>query len=364
MTAMDRIQGQAQAIEVLQAQLASGRVHHACIFHGPPGVGKFTTALAFGQILLCHQPARNLVGQVAACESCPSCTLFARQDASHPDLHIINKELARYSEDSATRQRKLTQIPVDVVRTALIEPVHRAATMRHGKLFIVDEAELLNPAGQNALLKTLEEPPPGTTMILVTTSEERLLPTIRSRCQRVAFVPLAAAAVRAWLDEHAPQLSDPQRQALVTFADGSLGRAALALAYGLVEWAQLLPSAMDRLAQGKTRGELGAELAERIDTLAKAWVDAHANASKEAANKLAADLMASLICAHARQRVAALAAQLPPGDEPTSEATLGPWLGVIDAVHEATAMLASNVNLSLVCDHLALTITRRLAAQG
>src|SRR5690606_4650358 len=117
----------------------------------------------------------------------------------HPDLHVVTKELARYSEDRSTRERKLTQIPVDVLRTELIEPVYRAAQMGHGKVFIVDEAELLNDAGQNAMLKTLEEPPAGTTIILVTSIQDRLLPTIRSRCQRVAFVPLPDSVVSRWL---------------------------------------------------------------------------------------------------------------------------------------------------------------------
>ncbi|MEL7087151.1 MAG: hypothetical protein AAGL98_01715, partial [Planctomycetota bacterium] len=223
---MDAILGQTHALDQLHAQLTSGRVHHAQIFHGPAGVGKFTTALALAKVLLCHAPERDLAGRVTACGGCVSCLTFrpapeeAGPDATpgagagaaagagagagafpgvaHPDLHVVNKELARYSDDRQVRDRKLTSIPVDVLRTALIEPAYLGAQLNHGKVFIVDEAELLNAAGQNVLLKTLEEPPTpddntgggGTTIILVTANEDRLLPTIRSRCQRIAFVPL------------------------------------------------------------------------------------------------------------------------------------------------------------------------------
>ncbi|MEX0652778.1 MAG: DNA polymerase III subunit, partial [Phycisphaeraceae bacterium] len=378
---MDRIQGQPRAIDVLQAQLASGRLHHAYILHGPVGVGKFTTALAFARVLLCHEPQRDLTGRVVACDSCASCRLLTRavrdareagdgsasadepaaMAAAHPDLHVITKELARYSDESTVRNRKLTQIPVEVVREALIEPVYRAARMQHGKVFIVDEAELLNLAGQNALLKTLEEPPAGTTLMLVTASEDRLLPTIRSRCQRVPFVPLPNAVIADWLTKHAPDVSDQHRQWLTTFADGSLGRASLAIAYGLTEWADVVLPALADTLRGRPHGELGAQLAERVDGFAKAWVDQHANASKEAANKLAAQLMATLICTHARRRIAIAAERCTVDDPAAAEAAMEPWLGVIDAVHEAMGMLGSNVNLSLVCDHLATTITTHLS---
>lgn len=377
---MQQILGQSRAVDILQTQLASGRLHHAYIFSGPAGVGKFTTAMAFAKALLCHSPERDLAGRVIACGSCKSCRLVdARNEvdqpadarggaddepaalgSAHPDLHVVTKELARYSEDRQTRERKLTSIPVDVLRSALIEPVYRAAQLRHNKVFIVDEAELLNPTGQNLLLKTLEEPPAGTTIMLVTSSEHRLLPTIRSRCQRVTFTPLPDEVVQQWVDAHASDWLEQDRRWLVSFAAGSLGRASLAREYELNEWAQTVLGAMERIARGKPTGELGAQLHERIDGFAKAWVDAHKGASKEAANKLASDLMWSLISGHARQRVKEIAATCSADDAAAAEASLEPWLGAIDAVEEAQRLLASNVNLSLTCDHLVSAITRRL----
>ena len=152
---------------------------------------------------------------------------------------MVVKELALYSDSKQMRDRKLLRIPVEVVREALIEPAYRGSQLGHGKVFILDEAELLNLEGQNALLKTLEEPPPGTTIILITSSEERLLPTIRSRCQRTAFVPLPAQAVAAWLKAYAPEMSDGEEGGwLVRFASGSIGRAKLAVDYDLTAWSR------------------------------------------------------------------------------------------------------------------------------
>lgn len=215
---------------------------------------------------------------------------------------------------------------------------------------------MLNPAGQNALLKTLEEPTPGTTLILVTSSEDRLLPTIRSRCQRVVFVPLPDAVVARYVDEHGDALSPKLRDWLVGFAGGSLGRARLALDHELDEWASVLLPKLHGMSRGKPAGELGSDMADRINAFAEGWVKAHANASKEAANRLAAGLMWNLLTTYARRRVAELAAGLDMADPEFAEATLEPWLAVIDAVTEAETLLNSNVNLSLVCDHVGVTI--------
>ena len=166
--------------------------------------------------MLCHDRPE---GDTRACGACESCRLISRDgnvdedddeaslSSPHPDLHIITKELARYSDDRATRERKLTRMPVEVVRQHLIEPAQRPACSGMARCSSLDEAELLAGEGQNALLKTLEEPPGGasggpTVIILITSSEDRLLPTIRSRCQRVGFTPLPEEVIAGWLDEH------------------------------------------------------------------------------------------------------------------------------------------------------------------
>ncbi|MEX0885485.1 MAG: DNA polymerase III subunit [Phycisphaeraceae bacterium] len=380
---MDRILGQPQAVDVLQTQLASGRLHHAFIFHGPAGVGKFTTAIALARVLLCHDPVRDLAGRLAACGSCPSCRLMsqasegAADDAgtatgdeapglesadfaagAHPDLHVVTKELARYHDDKRIRDRKLTQIPVEVLRDTLLEPAYRAAALNHGKVFIVDEAELLNPTGQNLLLKTLEEPPAGTTLVLVTSSEDRLLPTIRSRCQRVAFVPLADEVVVQWLARAAPGMDEPERARVAAVASGSIGRAAMAAAYGLGEWVDVIDRQLADMAAAKPSGTLGGAMAERIDGFAQTWVKRHANASKEAANRLGAEQLFAVLAGYARQRLHGAAGRADGADADELER----WVAVIDAVQEARGMLDANVNLALVCDDLALRVAEALGA--
>jgi DNA polymerase-3 subunit delta' len=380
---MEQIVGQPQAVNVLQQQLASGRLHHAYVFHGPVGVGKCTTAVTFARLLLCHNRQAEMAGRMAACGACESCRLLAAEPAgeteaelttsAHPDLHLVRKELASVCSVKQVRDRKQMTIPVDLLRELVIggttgdgqyheAAAHKSAILRHGKVFIIDEAELLDAPGQNALLKTLEEPPPGTTLILVTSSEDRLLPTIRSRCQRVPFVPLSDAAVEQWLSQQAT-LDEEDRRWLTLFAGGSLGRARIALDYDLVQWAKTVLPAMDAMAQGRPQGELGSQIAGMIDELAKAWVRDRPKASKDAANRLAAGLMWSMIAAHARQQVHEQSGRCEPDAVIDNEARLEPWLSVIDTVREAERLLATNVNLSLVCDHIVGTIDRTLAVR-
>ena len=367
---MDRILGQSAALDALRNQLATQRVHHAQIFHGPAGVGKFTTAIAFARELLCHDSVTDLHGNASACGHCASCKLFnslneaeenddptAALRSAHPDLHIITKELALFSDDAQERSRKLTSIPVGVIRDHLLGPASLAPAMNHGKVFIVDEAELLNNTGQNALLKTLEEPTEGTYLILVTSSEHRLLPTIRSRCQRVAFGPLDDAAVSRWLSAHHLELDEQTAKWVVGFAQGSLGRASLAVRFGLVEWGTAVLSPVQRLAKsGRPQPHLGESIGNSVDGFAAAWVAAHKNASKEAANRRAAALMGSMISNYARRRMATIAEQCDPDTPGHSEQALTPWLSVISAVTEFESQLDSNVNLKLCCEGLGMAI--------
>jgi len=368
MTRMDEILGQTRAIEQLRAQVAAGRVHHAQLFFGPEGVGKFTTARAFARLLLCHTPETDLTGRRSACGGCASCRVFRSAESDdadagsdgHPDLHVVNKELAAFHPDKKVRDRKQTTIPVDIVRDALIKPAYLAPQLNHGKVFIVDEAHLLRHEGQNALLKVLEEPPTGgaknqsggTTIILITPREDTLLPTIRSRCQRTAFVPLPDDVVDRYLDEHAADPGPRGRSWLTAFAAGSLGRARLALDHDLAEWAQTVLPGFDGLAEGRAEGGLGSAMEARIKAFAEGWVKKHKQASKEAANKNAAGLMFRLVTTHARQQLTKAAAACDPGDPDAAEAALRPWTRLIDDVGTAETRLASNVHLGLLCDGL------------
>jgi DNA polymerase-3 subunit delta' len=275
-------------------------------------------------------------------------------------MHVVVKELARFSGEADVRARKQTTIPRQVLVERLIEPAYRAAQLGHGKVFIVDEAHLLGPDGQNALLKTLEEPPAGTTIMLVTDAVDRLLATVRSRSHLVPFVPLAEAQLEAWLDARAradpdspaASLSDSQRAAVVRMSSGSPGLAALVLQRGLVEWLDAVSPMLGDLARGRTVPELGPALAERIDGYASQWVKDHPQASKEAANHRAAGLMGTLVQGCARAGLAAASAKAPADDPEAAWDRLGPWVRMIDAVVENQQLLSANVNTKHAAEDL------------
>jgi len=337
---MGSVFGHDRAIRTLLSAITSERVHHAWIFHGPRGVGKMTTALAFAGALLDPTTAPDLSGVPAPD---PESDVQRRLAAGgHPDLHVIVKELARYSEKKQIRDRKLTSIPLEVARERLLVPAYLASTLPGGiasKVFIVDEAHLLNTPTQNALLKTLEEPPERTVLILVTDAEERLLPTIRSRCQRVSFGPLDDEAMAGWLRsaEAAAGIEPDRAMWLKRFAAGSPGRFVRAAEAGLDAWDKQLGAMLDDCARGRLAPALGRAMHTLVDDRAKDMVSVDKQASKDAANRAAAAEMFTLIAERARTRLA---------DDPGA-------VGVIDMIRRAERELGANVQGQLVFDHLA-----------
>lgn len=356
---MEHILGQPVAVQTLSDALASDRVHHAWIFHGPQGVGKQTTARAFAKVLLCPDAQPDLAGRIVACGACRSCHLADSPDAAHPDLHVIAKELALYSDDPEVRKRKQMTIPLDVLRSWLLGPAYLRSAMNHGKVFIVDEAELLDFNGQNTLLKVLEEPPAGTYLILVTAHDERLLPTIRSRCQRVAFGELSDEQVRQWVGQQ--DVTAARADGIVRFARGSIGRAALAIEFELDGWLATVEPLVDDLAAGRPSPQAGATLSTLADDYATAWVDSRKNASKEAANKAALRALIGLMGELCRRRVANTAGDCPADAPASGEAALAPWFIGIDLLHEAEEQMASNVAPALLLDNLAVQWAGRVA---
>ena len=310
-----RILGQSRALEALASAVRSGRVHHAWIFHGPEGVGKFTTALAWAALLLDPETTTDLEGNPAADPGTETQKLI--RSGTHPDLFVIRKELARYEDDKRVRDAKLATIPLGVVTRHLIEPAQRAPARTTGsvasRVFIVDEAELLdrspsNAPVQNAILKTLEEPAPGTVIILVTSSEDRLLPTIRSRCQRVGFAPLGDDAMRAWAEDAGAAADPEEHEWLITHALGAPGRYAWALENGMHAWAREVLPELDRAMRGEHPIGLGTRMTELVDAWAKDWVQRGEkmgeHRSKEAANKLGATRMLAMVAQRARDDLA------------------------------------------------------------
>jgi DNA polymerase-3 subunit delta' len=351
---LEEIIGQERAVGILRAAISSGRVHHAWILSGPPGVGKFTTALAFAAVLLDPTTAPDLSGNAAPDPESEVQRLI--QAGTHPDLHIITKELAAVSREDNVRDGKQTNIAKAVLEEFLLEPAAKTRVMTGrsaaGKVFIVDEAELIDDRGQNALLKTLEEPPEGTVIILVTPREHRLLSTIRSRCQRVAFGTLSEAEMGKWLKRRAGAggaIETAKVKWLLKFAAGSPGVAAMVIENDLFGWRERLEPMLEQVEAGEFPVEMGKAMAELVDERAAAAVRKNPDASKDGANKTWARRMLAFLAEHTRQGLARAAGK--------DEAGARRRLHMLEAIARAEEELGANVSLALVMENLAVQMS-------
>ena len=304
--------GQPGAVRAFSAALSRDRAHHAWILHGPMGTGKMLAARTFAGLVL--DPDSN--SDQRATFAAPRGTDEARllDAGTHPDFTVIRKELSRHSANRELRERKQLNIPLDLLRETLLGGTdsegrhHDSAAFRtpvrgHGKVFVIDEAELLEADAQNALLKTLEEPPPRTYLLLLTTRLDRLLPTIRSRCQQVAFGPLDRGSMQAWLEAGGLAATGAEREWLLRFAEGSPGAAVAGERRGLHAWWSEFQKGFTDMDRGRLPGDLAERMHERANELAESIVKENEYASKEAANRLGMSMIARLCGLHLRERL-------------------------------------------------------------
>ena len=202
---LERVPGQEEAMAFLRA--AAERPHHAYVLAGPEGCGKQLAARAFAAALLCR---------AGGCGECRNCRL-ALED-HHPCEFLVEPE----GRD----------IHVDTVRDEIWHPAFRTAPEPGRKVFVIREADRLNPAAADVLLKVLEEPPPDSILLLLSARPHELPPTLLSRCHVVSFRPLREAFVIETLEAGGVE---PSLASLVArLAGGNLGRARrLARAGGL-----------------------------------------------------------------------------------------------------------------------------------
>ena len=343
MSGFDAIFGQDAAIDWLRRAYLKDRLPHGLIFAGPAGVGKATTAAALAALLLCENP-----NQTTRCGKCPACAAF---DANtHPDYHVITKELIRYHDK--TGKSKGIDLSIHVLRPELIEPAGRKSVMGRGKVFVIEQAELMNPQAQNALLKTLEEPAGRTAIILLTDQPGVLLPTIRSRCQTLRFAALDNELVQKELRK---RKIDP---ALAAFAAelsrGSLGIALKWIEDGVIEPARDLIAQLDAASAGHEPADLPAWLKKAAENYAAKQLDRDELASKDQATREGLSLYLMIAGEHIRHR---LQTQIDPAELERS-------CSAIDALLRAETYLDANVNTALILQQLAIALTRptRLAS--
>ena len=197
-------------LDLVARAAARGSLPPSLIFAGPDGVGKRLAALSLAQLFNCTSVAGEADGELApdACGNCSACRRIAR--GVHADVLVI--------EPGDTGS-----IKVDQVRAAIERTAYRPFEGRR-RVVIVDEADAMEAPPQNALLKTLEEPPAASTFVLVTSRPDVLLPTVRSRCQRIRFGPISPAEMASVLmRDHG--FEEREAHAAATAAEGSIGRA-------------------------------------------------------------------------------------------------------------------------------------------
>lgn len=200
------ISGHPRLLELVARAAVRGTLPPSLIFAGPEGVGKRMVALALAQVLNCLQLEKTSGSD--ACGKCVSCKRIARK--VHADVLIL--------EPSETGT-----IKIDQVREAIERSAYRPFEGRR-RVVIIDNAEALNAEAQNALLKTLEEPPAASTFVLVTSRPDMLLPTVLSRCQRLRFGRLAPAEIAdVLMRDH--EYVEADAHAAASLSDGSVGRA-------------------------------------------------------------------------------------------------------------------------------------------
>jgi DNA polymerase III subunit delta' len=197
--------GHRHLLELIARAAVRGTLPPSLIFAGPEGVGKRMAALALAQAMNCQALDAD---RADACGLCPPCKRIAR--GVHADVLVIE------AGETGT-------IKVDQVRDAIERSAYRPFEGRR-RVVIIDGADALNAEAQNALLKTLEEPPAASTFILVTSRPDMLLPTVLSRCQRLRFGRLSPAEVaEVLIRDH--EYAEVDAHAAAAFSDGSVGRA-------------------------------------------------------------------------------------------------------------------------------------------
>lgn len=223
-------------IKLFLSAYNSGALHHGWLITGDEGIGKATLAYKIARFLLAAEAGKSYQSLDVA----PDSPLFAQvAQKSHPDFKVLERDFTETDKKKLLKAIKQGEDTSDEMRQGLkrssvikVEDVRDVVTFLSKKSFndnwrvvIVDSADDLNVSSANALLKILEEPPLRSILLLISHNPGKLLPTIRSRCAKLALKPLQEAEIASLLRRYKPDLKENEVQGLAKIAAGSIGRA-------------------------------------------------------------------------------------------------------------------------------------------
>jgi DNA polymerase III subunit delta' len=337
-----RVLGHDAQVEAFRRAYRRGRLAHAYLFTGPPGVGKHLFGTELAKALLCEAAPPGTDRPLEACDRCPACVQV--EAGTHPDFY------------TAARPADAAEFPV-----ALMQQLCQAFSLKpargRGKVILIDGADDFNEESANCFLKTLEEPPPGSVLLLVGSTTDRQLPTVVSRCQVIRFAPLADELVDELLREQGVEDAE-QRRRLVCLGDGSPGLA-LALA--------------DPALWDFRRGFLDALAKPRFDpvALARTWQEFVEEAGKESAQqrrraKLVLRLLLDFLDDALALRLGGEPRRTDPSDRAAAEvvaarADADTLLELLERCLEADEQIERRVQLVLVLEALLDALAQRLS---
>ncbi|HEX8636399.1 MAG TPA: DNA polymerase III subunit delta' [Pyrinomonadaceae bacterium] len=343
----DHLVGNQRAKETLRRMLAARRVPGALLFAGEDAIGKKLFALELAKALNCLAPAG-----VEACDKCSSC-IRIKHFADAPDDQADDAKHIVWSEH---RDVGLIRTDKRVINVHQIRDVELETNFRphegKARVFIIEDADKMNPQASNALLKTLEEPSPTSYIILVTARPANLLTTIRSRCQTIRFAPLTAEEIEEYLVGHKRRAGEEARLA----AHLARGRLGLALSLNLDsyrEGREAMLSVLDaltavqtdrvrllRAAEDLSDAKRKDEFEPRLDTLETLIRDAWL---------LSLDPAAKIVNEDLRPRLARLGAGL-------DRRHASDWMA---RIRDLRGQLAVNINRRVATDALLLSMASR-----
>jgi DNA polymerase-3 subunit delta' len=332
--------GHRRLITLLAGAIERDSLPPTLLFAGPVGVGKWRVATAVAQALNCLEPVRTLDGiPFDACGRCRSCDRIAR--GVHVDV------LGLQPDERAS-------IKIDSVRDVLDGTGYRPFEGKR-RVVIIRDADALETAAQNAMLKKLEEPPPGTMFILTSAVPGALLPTVRSRCMRLRFARLKASEVTAFLVREHNQ-SEAEAHSTAELAGGSIGQA---LALSDADLTALRDAALRALQQSAGRPDIQTRLQAAVNFIGGPSKSKERSREELAVVlRLTASMLRDIEVLHAGAAASVLANRA----IETDLARLAPSFGgdrgraAFGAVDRALAALERNAGLKVVSEWLAVQL--------